>query len=60
MIEINKHRPVRLHTTDILPPNCSCVAGDRTKYVNATKTINVEKLKYFRLKIFFFLYSGLL
>jgi hypothetical protein len=43
MIEINKQRPVRLHTNEILPSNCSC--NNKTEM-----TINVIK----NLKNFFF------
>ncbi|CAF0790608.1 unnamed protein product [Adineta steineri] len=41
MIEINHHQPARLHTNEILPPNCSCLISNRRKrYQNSTMTIN--------------------
>jgi hypothetical protein len=43
MIDINKQRPVRLHTNKLLPSNCSCLASDTT---NNSMTINViENMK---------------
>ncbi|UJR16088.1 hypothetical protein I4U23_003000 [Adineta vaga] len=39
MIEINQHRPVRLHTRKVLPPNCSCAL---TKYTNKSTPITIN------------------
>jgi len=47
MLDINKHRPVRFHTTNMLPTNCSCVPFNRTQTPNSTKTINVISMKYY-------------
>jgi hypothetical protein len=44
MIEINKHRPVRLHTVDALPSNCTCASRNWTSsYRNGSVTINVNE-----------------
>ncbi len=47
MIEINRHRPVRLHTTKILPTNCSCIGSNGTSYGRSYMTINVIKKNFF-------------
>lgn len=42
MTEINRHRPVRLHTTKILPSDCSCLGLNQTIRSNKSNiTINV-------------------
>ncbi|CAM4906352.1 unnamed protein product [Rotaria socialis] len=40
IIDINRHRPVRLHTNQILPPNCSCLTSNRARTLNLIMTIN--------------------
>ncbi|CAF3368958.1 unnamed protein product [Rotaria sp. Silwood1] len=40
MIEINHHRPVRLHTNKVLSSNCSCLISDRANGWNSKMTIN--------------------
>ncbi|CAF0758464.1 unnamed protein product [Rotaria sordida] len=40
MIEINRHRAVRLHTNKILPSNCSCLISNKTRNWNFSMTIN--------------------
>ena len=47
MIEINHNRPVRLHTTETLPSNCSCTTSNRTSGWTSDMTINVRKMKSF-------------
>jgi len=39
MIDINEQRPVRLHTTSILPSNCSCILSNGTLYGNSNTRI---------------------
>ncbi len=45
MIDINRHRPVRLHTVDTLPSNCSCTNSNGTVFRSPNTTISV--IKYF-------------
>jgi hypothetical protein len=45
MIEINRHRPVRLHTVDTLPSNCSCTNSNGTIFRSPNTTISV--IEYF-------------
>ncbi|CAF2401099.1 unnamed protein product [Rotaria sp. Silwood2] len=40
MIEINHHRPVRLHTVKLLPSNCSCLTSNAASDWNFNMTIN--------------------
>lgn len=57
MIEVNQHRPVRLHTTDALPKNCSCRSATGPVYWKSTMSINVRIRK---LTFSFCLYSNLI
>jgi hypothetical protein len=41
MIDINRQRPVRLHTDMFLPANCSCKTRNQTKPWKSPMTINV-------------------
>ena len=42
MIDINRQRPVQLHTNAILPPNCTCITQNGTANWKSTITINVR------------------
>lgn len=43
MIEINHHRPVRLHANRVLPANCSCSTVNGTSFGSPTETISVNQ-----------------
>lgn len=44
ILDINRHRPARLHTDQYLPPNCSCSIWNGTTISRANMTINVRHL----------------
>ena len=55
MIEIKKQRPVRLHTVNTLPSNCTCRSQNWTSiYKNGSTTINVNEYFSSPLKIIYF------
>ena len=43
MIEINRHRPVRLQTTKLLPEHCTCRSGSTANYWKPSMTMSVSR-----------------
>jgi hypothetical protein len=51
MIDINHLRPVRLHTVNKLPSNCTCISQNGTFYRTTKTTITVNFIFILKIKI---------